>query len=174
MSSEIELKILNPTTDLSLYHEAYGWRERKRHIGADEAPFDAIIADDPRQIVIGVFNGQFCAMFLLYEDSPGYFNCHFTSKRGTARDALVAAGAAIRDAFLNNGAVELCAWITAKNRALAGYLESLGFAPIEQRAFVTNKACQNDTDCSTIPSEQPEPPARMFTKYAIRGEFPRD
>ena len=171
----LQIRPLDPQTDLSLFKEAVSWRSHKKHVGAEEASFESIIANDPQQIVIGVFNGQFCAVFLLYEDTPKHFSCHMTSKRGTSRDTLIQAGILIRDTFLHNGAEELCAWITERNLALKGYLEALGFAEVERKEFpslpkVTEIGCKDVSECPTIPADTSEPPMRMFTKYEIRGE----
>lgn len=130
----IELRILDPVTDIKFFREAYNWRTRpKKHIQPDRASFQTFTSTDPRQIVIGVFNGQFCAAFLLYEYEPGRFEAHFTSRRGTAKETLVEGGVMIRDAFLKNGAVELCAWITERNKGLRTYLEALGFQEDSQK-----------------------------------------
>lgn len=131
--SEIELKLLDPAIDLPLFEEAYNWRKTKKHVQPDRAPFETFVAGDPRQIVVGVFNGQFLAAFLLYEWKEGYFEAHFTSRRGTPRESLIEGGKMIRDAFLHNGAQELCAWVTRRNTALKRYLEALGFSPAEEK-----------------------------------------
>lgn len=155
----IELRVLEPAADLDLFREAHNWRRSKRHIGANEASFEDLIDPDPRQITIGVFNGQYCAMFLLYEDAPGYFNAHFTSKRGTPKESLIQAGEQIRDAFMENGAVELCAWITARNRALRTYLEALKFIPAERKTLEKLKA----GDSGSLPA------MKEFIKYVYSG-----
>lgn len=155
----IELRILDPQRDLDLFRESYGWRPKpKRHIQPDRGSFKDFIDTDPRQIVVGVFNGSFIAAFLLYEWQPAHYEAHFTSKRGTPRESLIEGGKMIRDAFLQNGAQELCAWVTERNIALKGYLEALGFELIESKRF----ACQNDTEGRKLPFEQ-----RLFVKYAI-------
>lgn len=133
--SKLELQLLDPTADLDLFQEAYKWRAAKKHVQPDRASFEAFIADDPHQIVVGVFNGQFCAAFLLYEWKEQHFEAHFTSKRGTSREILIEGGKLIRDAFFENGAQELCAWVTKRNIALKGYLEALGFSPGEEKEF---------------------------------------
>lgn len=99
-------------------------------------------------------------MFLLYEDEPSKFSAHFTSKRGTSRETLVEAGLKIRDAFMENGAIELSAWITQRNLALRGYVESLGFTPTEEREFACISVGQSDTL---------QPVMKEFVKYGYRG-----
>ena len=155
----IELKLLDPQTDLELFKEAWRWRAHKRHVGAREAVFEDVIDPDPRQTVIGVFNGQFCAMYLLYEDSPGVFNAHFSSKRGTSKELLIEAGLQIREAFMQNGAIELCAWVTVRNKALKSYLEALGFVPTERKSLAENKP----EECCSLPA------MKEFVKYAYSG-----
>jgi hypothetical protein len=141
----LELRILDPVTDVELFREAFHWRSRKRHVGANESTLEDLLSDDPRQITIGVFNGEYCAMFLLYEDEPSKFSAHFTSKRGTSRETLVEAGVKIRDAFMENGATELSAWVTKRNSALKRYLTALGFEPMCHKTFSCQPASQSDT-----------------------------
>lgn len=155
--SNLELKILDPATDLELFREVYDWRKPKKHVQPDKIPFESFIAEDPLQIVIGVFNGQFIAAFLLNEFEPGRFECHFSSKRGTPRETLVKGGEIIRDAFFQNGAKELCAWVTVRNVALKGYLEALGFTPGEIKAFPKRISENSDS----------LPEMKEFVKYAI-------
>lgn len=132
----LTLQLLDPLADLELFREAYRWRKTKKHAQPDRAPFETFASNDPRQIVVGVFNGSFVAAFLLYEwQEGGYFECHFTSKRGTPRETLIEGGRMIRDAFLQNGAVELCAWVTKRNSALKNYLAALNFSPVEEKEF---------------------------------------
>lgn len=165
---ELELRLLDPTTDIELFREAYEWRNPKKHAQPDRAPFEAFIATDPKQIVVGVFNGHFCAAFLLYEYKPGHFEAHFTSKRGAPRESLIEGGKLIRDAFLQNGAQELCAWIIERNTALMGYLDALGFRAAESKRF----AGQNDTGGGTLPSNA-STEARTFVKYVCqKGDSP--
>jgi len=162
--SSIELRILDPAKDTELFREAHKWRRRKRHVGANESTLEDLLSDDPHQITIGVFNGEYFAMFLLYEDSPGEFSAHFTSKRGTSRETLVEAGLKIRDAFMENGAVELNAWVTKRNLALKRYLESLGFAEGERRVLAIQSAGQDAAHSGTLPAVMKE-----FVKYGYRG-----
>ena len=132
----LELRLLDPTTDLDLFREAYNWRPRaKKHAQPDRGTFESFVSDDPRQIVVGVSNGQLLAVFLLCEWKEKHFEAHFTSRRGTPREILIEGGQMIRDAFFENGAQELCAWVTKRNTALKGYLEALGFSPGEEKEF---------------------------------------
>lgn len=154
----IELKLLDPSSDLELFHEAYNWRPKpKKHAQPDRIPFDKFIADDPLQTVIGVFDGQFIAAFLLNEYEQGRFEAHFSSKRGTPKETLIKGGEMIRDAFFENGAKELCAWITVRNTALKSYLEALGFEAGETKAF---PKLNLETSDSLFPMKE-------FVKYAI-------
>ena len=123
--------------------------------------FETFAADDDRQIVIGVFNGEFIAAFLLYEIEPKVYDCHFTSKRGTSREVLLEGGRMVRDAFFENGAKELTARIVERNTPLKGYLEALGFTKLEFSACT-----QNDTPLNSVVDE------RNFVKYAITRKPP--
>lgn len=164
--SDLELKLLDPLTDLELFREAFQWRsEPKKHVGANRMAFETFIADDPRQIVVGVFNGEFIAAFLLYEiEEGGVYDCHFTSKRGTPKELLIEGGKMVRDAFFENGAKELSAKIIKRNTALKAYLEALGF---ELCLPGTNLACtQGDGSLNSVSSE------RNFVKYAISRKPP--
>lgn len=132
----LELRLLDPIEDIELFREAYNWRPHpKRHAQTNRAPFESFISDDPRQMVIGLFNDQFIAAFVLYEFDPQRYECHFTSRRGSSKETLIEGGKQIRDACLQNGAKELCAWVTKRNLALKAYLESLGFSPAEEKEF---------------------------------------
>lgn len=132
----LELRVLDPVEDIELFKEAYSWRTRpKKHVQPNRAPFKSFVSDDPRQMVIGLFNGQFIAAFVFYEFDPQQYECHFTSRRGSSKENLIEGGKQIRDACLQNGAKELCAWITKRNLALKSYLEALDFSPIEEREF---------------------------------------
>lgn len=123
--------------------------------------FETFAADDDRQIVIGVFNGEFIAAFLLYEIEPQVYDCHFTSKRGTNRKVLLEGGCMVRDAFFGNGAKELTARIVERNAPLRHYLEALGFT----RVIPTqNSTCvQADGSLNSVSVE------RNFVKYAKRA-----
>jgi hypothetical protein len=102
-------------------------------------------------------------MFLLYEDEPSRFSAHFTSKRGTSRETLIEAGLKIRDAFMENGAIELSAWITRRNLALRGYLESLGFVQCERRVLAIQTTGQDAAHSGTL-----SPAMKEFVMYAYR------
>lgn len=160
----LELRLLDPASDIDLFRESYNWRpKQKRHTQPDRMAFETFIATDPRQIVIGVFNGEMLAAFLLYEIEPGIYDCHFTSKRGAPKELLIEGGKMIRNTFFENGARELTAQITERNSALKSYLHALGFncvkstcpgganhvnSALSGRSFVKYRICAGD-----LPSE---------------------
>jgi hypothetical protein len=161
--SELLLKVLDPVEDIFFFQDAYSWRKDKKHAQPDRTSFKDFVSRDERQIVIGAFNGDFLAVFLLYEwQKGGYYEAHFTSKRGIPRPILIDAGKMVRDAFFQNGAQELCAWIVKRNSALRGYLEDLGFVAVEEKEF----PCQSDLN-RVISSRLPR---RSFVKYGCVGE----
>lgn len=153
------LRLLDPQKDYELFATSYNWRTPKPHLQRDRIPFEAFTADDPRQTVIGLFNGEFIAVFLLYEAEPKHFDCHMSSKRGTPKELLIEGGKAVAKAFFENGAEELFGWINRRNVALKGYLEALGFSK--------ENSCENENDLGTL-SETPI----EAIKYALRREIP--
>ena len=167
--SDLELKLLDPATDLDLFREAYYWRpERKKHVQPDRMSFEVFSSDDPSHIAVGAFNGEFLAVFFFHEFEPGKFESHFTSRRGTSRDTLLTAARQTIDHFLDNGATELTAWIVARNRPLRAFVEQLGFVTQERRVIPAHffPCVQGDVSLNSVAVE------RNFVKYAIKGEPP--
>lgn len=164
-TTNLDLRVLDPHTDISLFEESYNWRPTpKRHVGTNRASFETYIADDPRQIVIGVFNGQFIAAFLFYEFEPQKYDAHFTSRKGMARGTLLKGAQEVIDALFTNGAKEITAWIVSRNTPLRRFVEDLKFVAVESKRF----ACQNDTGSDTLSGES-EPPTRSYVKYVLQG-----
>ncbi len=156
--SSIELRVLDPLEDEDLFHTAWSWRPSpKKHVGTNRAPFETFISDDPRQIVIGLFNGQFLAAFVFYEFEPRRYEAHFTSHKKAPRGTLIQGSREIIKALFDNGAVEITAGIMARNRPLRRFVEELGFI-----------AGQNDTGSDTLSSES-EPPTQSYVKYVLNG-----
>ncbi len=163
--SDLELKLLDPLTDVDLFREAYQWRLRpKRHIQPDRMPFETFSGTDSTHIVVGAFNGEFLAVFFFHEFEPGCFESHFTSKRGVSRDTLLMAARQTVTYFLENGARELTAWIVERNRPLRTFVEHLGFT--EQERVSLFPCTQDDTHLNSVSSE------RNFVKYAISRKPP--
>src|SRR6185369_8959427 len=127
MADSLKLELLNPETDLALFQEAYSWRSPKKHAQPDRAPFESFISPSPRQIVAGLFNGQFLAAYVLYEFDPKCYEAHFTSRRNVPRETLLAGARMVIDAFFQNGAEQIIGWVVVRNRAMGKFLEDLGF-----------------------------------------------
>lgn len=162
----LELRLLDPAQDIALFREAYNWRLRpKKHIQPDRMPFEVFSAPNPSHIAVGVFNGEFLAVFFFHEFQPGCFESHFTSKRGVSRDTLLTAARQTMNCFLDNGARELTAWIVERNAPLRTFVEALGFTE-QERGVKFSTCAQNDTPLNSVSSE------RNFVKYAIKGEPP--
>ena len=155
-SMEIDLRLLDPATDLHLFEEAYNWRpDRKPHVQPDRMPFEQFSANDPRQIVIGAFNGQLEAVFVFWEFEPKCFEAHFTTRKGIEKDLLYESAREVVACLLENGASQLVAWIIPRNTPLTRFVEGLGFQYVSRETF----PCQNDTNGSTLT------PDREFNKY---------
>ena len=164
--SDLELRLLDPLTDVELFREAYNWRPKsKKHVQPDRMPFEVFSAPDPSHIAVGAFNGEFLAVFFFHEFEPGCFESHFSSKRGTPREVLLTAAREVMNCFLENGARELTAWITERNAPLRTFVEALGFTEQDRRLKVS--ACAQDG--ITLNSECSE---RNFVQYAIKGNPP--
>jgi len=163
----LELRLLSPAADLDLYKTAYNWRpRRKHHLQPDRLPFETFAADDPTHIIIGLFNGDFLAVYFLHEDEPGVFGVHMTSRRNVPRETLLTGAQEVIRCFFEGGATELIAWIAERNRPLRSFVESLGFV-------AQKDACQNDTDSSTLPSDAKAfIDAKAFVKYVIQRSVP--
>lgn len=127
------LRGLNPIDEASLFREAYNWRKVSR-LQHGKLSFETF--SDPSQVtVMGLFNGEFLAVYVIGESSPGCFDMHFTSKRGAPRKYLVAGGIKITNWLIENGALEVSAVITKRNRALRQFLEDCGYSLEEELTF---------------------------------------
>lgn len=157
------LRLLDLAEDAPLFHQAYEWRNKpKSHAQPDRMSFEDFIAPDG--ITIGLFNGELQAVYFLHETEPGNFQCHFTSQRQVAREALLAAARQVAEDFFAAGAVELHAWVTPRNRPLRSFLESIGFTCVEMKHFT----CTGPTTGATLPASGATS-ARCFVKYVLRG-----
>lgn len=122
----MHLRLLDPVADLPLYHLSYNWRpRRKRHLQPTRMSFGDYT--DPHNIVIGLFDSDLCATFVLHETEAGIFECHFTSDVVVSRATLLHAAHHIVSLFLENGAVCLIAWVIERNRPMRRFVEELGF-----------------------------------------------
>lgn len=128
--AELILRGLNPNVDASLFREAYDWRKVSR-LQHGKLSFEAFCDST----VLGLFNGEFLAVYVIEEPVKGLFSMHFTSKRKTPREYLVAGGIQITNWLIANGALEVSAVIVARNRALRKFLEDCGYTLEKEMRF---------------------------------------
>ena len=132
----VELRVLDPTTDIELFKEAYSWRpEPKKHVQTNRVSFEQFASNDPLNLIVGVFTDQLIAVYAFYEYDKHRFDSHFTARKHTSRRLLEWVGRWIIQCFMENGAKELSAWIQKQNRPLRSYVETLGFSITESREF---------------------------------------
>ena len=125
------LRCLNPATEIDLFREAYEWRTR----GRDRMPFESFAADDPSQIVMGLFNGQLEAVYFFHQYEPGKFEAHFTSNRKAPKQDVLAGAHRVVQILLENGATEITAWVMGRSLPLQRFVETLGFHPLGTQNF---------------------------------------
>lgn len=156
----LTLRALDSKTDIKLFREAYHWRKQKTSkLRPDRMSFDDFVQDDPSQIVMGLFNGSLCAIYLFKEVSRGIFDAHFTSRRDVPREYVVAGGRWMVRWFMRNGAEEVIAYVVEQNSPLRAFVEDVGF---QVDTLVEFSSRQDDTDGGTVS------PVRSFVKYAVR------
>lgn len=124
----LTMRALSPETEVELFREAYSWRTPKRHLQPDRMAFEDFSANDPSQIVWGLFNGKLCAVFVFKEFEKGRFESHFTSRRDVPKNYILAAAGRLVDWFMENGA-ELTADVIKRNTPMRRFVESIGFHP---------------------------------------------
>lgn len=131
----LEMRGLDPAKDSELFHEAYNWRvsQKLKHLRPGRMSFEEFASDDVT--VMGLFNGEFLAAYVVKEYQPGCFDMHFTSKRKAPREYLVAGGIRITDLLIERGAREVSALIVSRNRPLASFLEDCGYSVVETLTF---------------------------------------
>jgi hypothetical protein len=157
----LTLRALDPVDDLQHYRDAYEWRGHKKPSRArpDMISFEDFNARDPSQIVMGLFNGQLCAVYLIIEIAPGIFDTHFTSKRGVSRNYVLAGARFLLSWLLENGAIEVLAFVSPYNKPLCQFVEAIGYEPTEVIHLPCNETAQSDT----LPSGP-----RCLTKYVAK------
>lgn len=122
--------------------------------------FEDFASDDPSQIVMGLFNGSLCAVYLFKEGPRGTFDAHFSSRRDVPRDYVLAGGRWMVKWFMENGAQEVGAYVVEQNGPLRRFVEEVGFVA---KGLVKFGGRQNDTEGGTVS------PVRVFTKYVVRS-----
>lgn len=170
MSAEsiLELRLLEPNTDIDLYRTAFEWREHKRHTSAPSMSFETFSSTDPTHLTFGLFNGKLIAVYFLREWKPAYYEAHFTSRKNVSRETLLQGARAVLNLLLTNGAEEVGALILPANRPLRQFVTELGMKYVS-RVFFT---CLKDLDeCIFYPPSRNQ---RSFLKYAARVQGPSD
>lgn len=133
-TSQLTLRSLDPVADLPLFREAHAWRKPKR-VSAEQISLDQFTKPDPTQAVMGLFNGEFLAAYMVKEYASACYDMHFTSKPEAPREYLVAGGIKITSWLIEHGAIEVSAVIISRNRALKRFLEDCGYTFEKQLTF---------------------------------------
>ena len=165
MADLLRLQLLDPVSDLELFQQAYSWRVRpKPHVQPDRMSFADFSAGAPTDIAIGLFNGDFQALYFLHEVQPAIYQAHFTARPKTSRELLLWGAALIIREFFTNGAKEIHAWVTPRNKPLQTFLTHLGFECVAEQHF----PCTNETHESNIATDATSV-GKLFVKYALFG-----
>jgi hypothetical protein len=131
---ELTLRALNPQTELDLFRESYGWRPNpKKHLQLNRMSFEEFSADSPNRVVIGLFNGKLCAVYMFIEVRPKVFEAHFSSRKDTPVEQVFAGGKTMLNWFHFQGAI-VTAEIVERNRPLRVFVEALGFREADRDA----------------------------------------
>lgn len=129
----LELRRLNPVHDLLLFREAYDWRARHKPEG--RMTFEQFTTQEPGQAVLGLFNGEFIGVYVVQEYAPNSFDMHFSSKRHSPREYLVAGGIKLTNLLIESGAIEVSAIIMARNHVLKSFLEDCKYTLEREMTF---------------------------------------
>lgn len=87
--------------------------------------FEDFAADDPSQIVLGLFNGNLQAVYLFRQIGPKTFEAHFTSSRKAKREDVLAGARTLVQWFAEQGLV-IVGYVNAGNGPLRHFLEEAG------------------------------------------------
>lgn len=142
ISLMLTLRALSPRVDANLFHEAFSWRESPRR---QRMSFEDFAADDPSQIVMGLFGDDLLAVYLFCQVSPDTYDCHFTARRDAPKDAVLAAGRWLVQWFVENN-LHLKAFVGARNKPLRQFVERCGFTletlanPTDSKIFAVYQA----------------------------------
>lgn len=140
------LRALDPLTEQALFRTAYEWRNSpKRHTRTNRMTFEQFAGDFHNQVVIGLFNGQLCAVYMFIETSPKCFEAHFSSHKATPTEQVFAGGKTMLNWFQERGAV-VTAQVVERNRPLRAFVEALGF----KNVGTEEKSCKTVGEGRTI------------------------
>lgn len=126
------LRLLDPNTDSQLFEESYSWRPKRGKAHAGQMPFNSFLNSSA---VMGLFNPEFIAVYVIQEYDKGFFDMHFNAKRRTPREYLVAGGIWITNWLLNEGACEVSGMVISRNTALRRFLEDCGYVVEKEVSF---------------------------------------
>lgn len=160
---KLDLRALNPETERHLFEESYRWRGNKKTnaLRPDRMSFETFSASDPSQVVMGLFNGSLCAIYVIHHNSDGTVGTHYTSKRGTPKEYVLAGARWLLRWLLENGALEVQAFVSPKNKPLCRFVEDIGYSQVGLVKF----PLQSTEDSDTLPT-------REYVYYAAKGGPP--
>lgn len=125
---------LDPAQDIELFREAYNWRSGPR----ERISFESFTGGS-NQAILGLFNGEFIAVYMIKEYAQGCFDLHFTSKRKTPREYLVAGGINITSWLITEGARDVSAVIMERHCSLRRFLEDCGYSKDKELIFDSSR-----------------------------------
>lgn len=126
----LTIRALDPSTDLELFREAYSWRAKgKKHLQPHPMDFGEFAAVDPRQVVMGLFNGRLCAVFMFREFQPGWLETHFTTRRDAEKNSVLLGALTLADWCAEQG-LGLTANIVERNTPLRRFVKAIGFQEV--------------------------------------------
>ncbi len=159
----IYLRALDPQSDIELFHEAYNWRSHKPKLYPDKMSFEDFASTDPNQIVMGLFNGSLCAVYVINQTTNGTretYDTHFTSRRGVPKRHVLVGAQWLLRWLLESGAFEVTAFVSERNTPLCRFVEAIGY----ERVGLIHFPCRDGPDSDTLPAQTKE-----FVKYAARS-----
>ena len=121
------LRPLDVVDDANLFRESYNWRPKHRKTQPNPMSLEQFMSNDPSQLTIGLFNGDFLAVYVLQEVEPAKFQVHFTSSRKADPEDVIAGARQVLAFMLENGGKEVWAYIVARNDPVRRFVESVGF-----------------------------------------------
>jgi len=160
---DLQLRLLEPETDLDLFRLAFSWRTPKKHLSGPQMSFEAFSETNPTHLTIGLFNGELLAVYFLREYDPARYEAHFTSKKGVPRDVLLQGARAVINLLLDNGAAEICALVLAANCPLRRFATDLG---MKRECVIKFSSCAEMIQESSIQTRNQR---GFFIKYATRA-----
>lgn len=127
----LKIRALDPLTEIELFREAYSWRPKgKKYLQPHPMDFEDFAANDPNQIVMGLFNGKLCAVFMFREFQPGWLETHFTTRRDAQKDNVLLGALTLADWCVERR-FGLTANIVERNTPLRRFVEAIGFQEVE-------------------------------------------